>query len=360
MNLRRGQALFKDQAAGTLEETAGGGSRFIYDADWKTPIACSFPILQREHEWAPGIHPFFQHLAPEGWLREKQARLGDIPEEDDFGLLLRYGADCIGAVGLRPFPGDKESKIAVPADPTISPGRTISGIQKKLLAVKDGSGFAPAGPTGLAPYIAKFNSEATRIESLVRNEALSLGWSAELLSKNEVNEFVIGTVSGEPALIVTRFDRTPEGAKLRLEDFAQILNKPRGRDFAGKYDASYEDVAGVIRKHSARPAIDLARFFRRLIVFVLVGNCDAHLKNFSLLETSVGLRLSPAYDIVNTAFYEELIRTLRSRSTGRSPISIRSPGMYWRSSASASDSRNGSSIRLLPTCKRALNARPVF
>jgi serine/threonine-protein kinase HipA len=43
----------------------------------------------------------------------------------------------------------------------------------------------------------------------------------------------------------------------------------------------------MIRKHSARPEIDLARLFRRLISFALIGNCDAHLKNFSLLETPV-------------------------------------------------------------------------
>jgi serine/threonine-protein kinase HipA len=109
---------------------------------------------------------------------------------------------------------------------------------------------------------------------------------------------------GETALIVTRFDRSADGGKLRLEDFAQILCKPRGLDYGGKYDGSYEDVAAVIREHSARPAIDLSRFFRRLVLFALVGNCDAHLKNFSLLETPAGLRLSPAYDIVNTALYD--------------------------------------------------------
>jgi len=118
---------------------------------------------------------------------------------------------------------------------------------------------------------------------------------------------------------VTRFDRTPDGAKLRLEDFTQILCKPRGRDFTGKYDASYEDVAKVIKDHSARPEIDLARFFRRLIVFVLVGNCDAHLKNFSLLETDAGLRLSPAYDIVNTALYDGFDQNVALSINGKKP-----------------------------------------
>jgi serine/threonine-protein kinase HipA len=305
MVTRTAEILFKDQPAGVLEETAGGGTRFTYLPEWQTPIACTLPVLKREHEWAQGVHPFFQHLGPEGWLREKQARVGHIAEEDDFGLLLRYGADCIGAVGVRRVAG-----AAPPDEPaaevTASPGRTISGIQRKLFVVKQGNTFTPAGPTGFAPFIAKFNHESERVGSLVRNESLSLRWSAELLGKDEVNTAEVNTVAvlNEPALIVTRFDRTPQGGKLRLEDFAQILNKPRGRDFGGKYDGAYEDVAAVIKQHSVRPEIDLARFFRRLIVFVLVGNCDAHLKNFSLLETDAGLRLSPAYDIVNTALYD--------------------------------------------------------
>jgi serine/threonine-protein kinase HipA len=275
--------------------------------------------LQREHEWAQGVHPFFQHLGPEGWLREKQARTAHIAEEDDFGLLLRYGADCIGAVCVRRLAGDKGKDVDPAVEVTASPGRTVSGVQRKLLVVKEGNGYTPVGPDGFAPYIAKFNSERERVQSIVRNEALSLRWSAELLGKEEVNEFTLGNVAvlNEPALIVTRFDRKTDGTKLRLEDVAQILGKPRGRDFAGKYDASYEDVANVIKQNSVRPEIDVARFFRRLVVFVLVGNCDAHLKNFSLLETDAGLRLSPAYDIVNTAFYDGFDQNLALSIAGK-------------------------------------------
>jgi serine/threonine-protein kinase HipA len=321
MPLRKAEVTFKDQAAGTLEETTGGGTRFTYAPDWKVQIACTLPILKREHEWPQGVHPFFQHLGPEGWLRQKQARVGHLDEEDDFGLLFRYGADCIGAVGVRPPEGSETGAAEPITEVTASPGRTISGIQRKLLVVKDGKSFAPAGPTGLAPYIAKFNSEHERVGSLVRNEQLSLRWSGELLGKKEVNVFTLDTVSvvDETALIVTRFDRKPDGSKLRLEDFAQILNKPGGRNSAGKYDASYEDVAAVIKQHSVRSEIDLARFFRRLVVFVLVGNCDAHLKNFSLLETDDGLRLSPAYDIVNTALYDGFDQNLALSIGGSKP-----------------------------------------
>ena len=163
---------------------------------------------------------------------------------------------------------------------------------------------------GPAPYIAKFNSEG--IPTLVRNEALTLRWVSAVLGKDEATAFQIANVNGvnKSALILTRFDRTEDGKKLRLEDFAQILCKPRGLDYAGKYDASHEDVAEVIKTHSARPVIDLGKLFRRLIVFALVGNCDGHLKNFSLLETQSGLRLAPLYDVVNTALFQNYDQTL--------------------------------------------------
>ena len=310
MVLRAADILFKDRIAGTLVETAGGGTRFSYAADWAESIACCLPVTCREHDWAQGLHPFFQHLGPEGWLREQQARVAHIVEEDGLGLLLRYGADCIGAVSVRPPEGAEPPSTIFEA--TANPGRTVSGVQKKLLVSREGAKgtFRPAAADGVAPFIAKFNS--ARIDTLVRNEALSLRWSAAVLGKREVNEFTLAFIPAinEQALVVTRFDRGPKGEKLRLEDCAQILCKPRGQNYAGKYDAAYEDVAAIIRQHSARPIIDLARFFRRLIAFALIGNCDAHLKNFSLLETPVGLRLSPAYDILNTAIYDGFDQTL--------------------------------------------------
>ena len=300
--VRSAEILFKDAPAGTLTETVGGGTRFVYAPDHTTPIACCLPAAQREHEWPQGLHPFFQHLAPEGWLREEQARTADIAEEDDFGLLLRYGADCIGAVAVI---NDSGNPPHAPMNTeSVNQERTISGVQKKCLVINSDDGFSPAGPEGPAPYIAKFNSE--KLITLVRNEFLTLRWCAAVLGKNEVTEFQLAYVSGinEQALVVTRFDRTADNEKLRQEDFAQILCKPRGRDYRGKYDSSYEEVAGVISEQSSRPQIDLDKLFRRLITFSLVGNCDGHLKNFSLLETPNGLRLSPLYDVVNSVIYE--------------------------------------------------------
>lgn len=318
MELRTATILFKGQPAGTLTETAAGGTRFAYAPLWQEAIACCLPATRREHEWARGLHPFFEHLGPEGWLREQQARVAHIAEEDDLGLLLRYGGDCIGAVSIQPQDTPVPDKPI--AEVTASPGRTVSGVQRKLLVVPRQKGtFGPAGAEGPAPYIAKFNSE--RLTTLVRNEALSLRWLAAVLGIKEVNESRLAHIAvvDEIALVVKRFDRSPDGRRLRLEDCAQILCKPRGRDYGGKYDAAYEDVATIIARHSARPAIDLARFFRRLVTFALVGNCDAHLKNFSLLETADGLRLSPAYDVLNTAIYDGYDQRLALSLGGRKP-----------------------------------------
>jgi len=184
-------------------------------------------------------------------------------------------------------------------------------VQRKLLAVKAARAnlYQPAAAEGPAPYIAKLNPQGDRAGyDTVRNEALSLCWISKVLGADEVTEFELGRIEelNEQALVVKRFDRTADNQKLRLEDFAQILNKPRGRDYQGKYEASYEEAASVITDYSVRPQIDLDRFFRRIVAFVLVGNCDAHLKNFSLLETEQGLRLSPVYDVVNTTLYPDL------------------------------------------------------
>lgn len=300
---RRAIVLFKDQRAGELVETHGG-SRFTYAEGWRQDIACSLPAAKREHVWPIGLHPLFEHLGAEGWLREKQARAGFLPSQDDFGLLLLYGRDCIGAIGVVDPATHSLAPRQRPDDPITAaatePGRTVSGRQEKLLAYQKDGLFLPAEPTSPATHIAKLASESLR--GAIRNEALSLRLAQDVLGKDEVTEFTTGAVEGLgiQALIVTRFDRTPDGRKLRLEDFAQILLRPRGRDYMGKYHGSYEDTAQVVRDHSARPSIDLVRLFRQILFSLVIGNADAHLKNFSLLETRDGLRLSPAYDLMNT------------------------------------------------------------
>jgi serine/threonine-protein kinase HipA len=234
--------------------------------------------------------------------------------------LLQYGADCIGAVGIQPT-----EEIAEPAhlagdvleEAAVLPGKTLSGVQKKLLAWRDTEGFRPClDQADPATHIAKFNR--ADLPTLVQNEDLSLRLAREILGVDRITVAVLGTLRGIEgiALLVERFDRQ-EGDLLRLEDFAQILAKPRGREFDGKYHSSYEEAATVIDRYSARARIDLARYFELVAFNLVIGNADAHLKNFSLLERPEGLRLSPAYDLVNTLVYPDYDRHAALELGGR-------------------------------------------
>ncbi len=288
-----------------LSET-GNGSRFVYDPTWTTPIACAFPSETRDFFWRDGLFPYFEHLGPEGWLRGRQARAGRTAQEDSFGLLLARGADCIGAVGVLPVDGD--IPLEAPAEGVLEEAaavarKTLSGVQKKLLVHRRNGAFHPAvARDDPATHIAKFNQ--ANEPTLVQNEDLSLSLARELLGTDEITRAAKGVVDGIDgiALIVERFDRAGD-TRLRLEDFAQILEIPQGRDFNGKYQSSYEEAAQAILRYSARARIDIARFFALVSFNILIGNADAHLKNFSLLETKGGLRLSPAYDLLCTLLY---------------------------------------------------------
>lgn len=305
MNLRRAHILYKNQVAGLVEETPQNGTEFIYREGWSETIACALPIEEKRVMWPRGLHPVFENLGPEGWLRRKQALAGQVAVEDDFGLLLRYGADCIGALSIRPIDEPATEVEAHSgdqlADAAIEARGTVSGVQIKLLAWHDGGRFRPA-TDGPATHIAKY--APADYPDLLRNELLSLKLASDILGPEEVTRFENGSVEGIPehALLVERFDRTPDGDKLRLEDFAQILVRPS----QGKYDGSYEEIAEGIDRYSARPTIDRARFFSALVFNLLIGNADAHLKNWSLLERPEGLRLSPQYDLLNTLLYANL------------------------------------------------------
>lgn len=254
--LRYAQISFKDRRAGILRETPEGGTVFEYDPEFPEDIACTLPRAHDSHTWPVGLHPFFEHLGPEGWLRDRQARTAEIAVEDDFGILLAFGADCIGAVSIHapgepPVSTDRGQLDELTAA-AVASRRTLSGMQPKLLVTKGAVGFAPAGATGPAPYIAKFPGED--LPNIVANETLALKAARLLLGSDRVVEAEPAAVAGipRPALVVRRFDRTPEGEKLRLEDFAQILSKARRRDYSGKYDAGFEDIGA--RSGATAPA----------------------------------------------------------------------------------------------------------
>ena len=311
MSNRKGFVLYKDKIAGVIEETPRGGSYFAYNDDWnEVSIACTLPVHKRYFEWNVGLHPFFQNLLSEGWLRDEKSKAGDINEEDDFGHLLRYGKECIGAVGVVDVKENKTSNIIIlgsEIEKSIKAHSNMSGVHKKIFVYKskNDNKYHPANDKTPSTHIAKFNDDNIESrQSLVRNEFKSLKLAQSVLGKEQVVNFTIADVENYgSALIVERFDRKSNGSKLRMEEFAQILNKPQGLDKNGKYNGSYEEIAAIIKEYSSLPKIDLLLFFKLLVFNIIICNSDAHLKNFALLETLNGLRLSPAYDLLNASIY---------------------------------------------------------
>lgn len=295
------KVLYKDRCAGVLE-AIGSGTRFVYSDDWHEDIACILPVYQRVHEWNNGIHPFFDNLCSEGVLRSRQIKAVNLRDDDSLGLLANFGADCIGAVGVT-ADDDQEQTQELSNDQKILtelvPNKTVSGVHDKELAYKKSGKFYVSTTNDPVSYIAKLNTD--KLEDLFFNESFTLSLAQEVLGKQRVTSFEKAFLHKDrsAALLIKRFDRTKEQQKLRMEDFAQILNVPSKQ----KYDGSYEEIAEGIDKYSGHPQIDKVHFFQLMVFNCLVGNTDAHLKNFSLLEVDGQMRLSPAYDLINGYIY---------------------------------------------------------
>lgn len=315
-----------DSYAGELRQEPGGRCVFTYDPTYleqrKPSIAFTLPRRAEPYINEQGLHPFFDNLVAEGWLRNAQARALKIDPSNRFALLLAFGHDCAGAVSvIDPEPNLRlqiESGDAV-TNAALTSRASLSGIQPKLLAVKDNLGFRPARGDELSTYIAKRPSGTLR--DIVENEYIATIANAALLPSDEIAEVEIAKVEGlgdEKALLVKRFDRLKSGTKRHFEEFNQLLNRRSGDD---KYDASYEELARFIRETPGCTPVDAWRLYQRILVCFLTGNTDAHLKNFAMFHTPEGLRLTPAYDLVAAALYPEF-KTLALAIDGASNLTL--------------------------------------
>jgi serine/threonine-protein kinase HipA len=111
--------------------------------------------------------------------------------------------------------------------------------------------------------------------------------------------------NGEPAYITRRFDYAADGRKIVQEDFASISGISKEKDGEGyRNSGSYEDIATRMKKNVVAYAVEIEKYFERIVFNYLFSNGDAHLKNFSLQQTKSGdYLLSPAYDLMDTSIH---------------------------------------------------------
>ncbi len=98
--------------------------------------------------------------------------------------------------------------------------------------------------------------------------------------------------------------------RLHQEDLAQALGLASGSKYAEPEPSTAGRVAGLLRRSSSNSLADLRAFARLCLYNYLVGNCDNHLKNFSLMHQGPWIRLAPAYDLVPTAIFERFSKSM--------------------------------------------------
>ncbi len=178
---------------------------------------------------------------------------------------------------------------------------SISGVQKKLsiFLIKNKLTLTNATQHGL--YILKpIPDDLRHSEQVPANEHLTMQLAEQVFGIQTAPNALIFFQDGQPAYITKRFDRTLEGKKFAMEDFATLARKTRQTDGADfKYEASVEDLFKILKDNVGAYSIESLRVFRLVLFNYVFSNGDAHLKNFSLLETINGdYLLSPAYDLI--------------------------------------------------------------
>ncbi len=139
------------------------------------------------------------------------------------------------------------------------------------------------------------------------NEHLTMQIAQQVFGIETAESALIFFGNGEPAYITKRFDVVSDGLKLAQEDFASLAGKSpqtHGTDY--KYQGSYWDLFELMRKNLPSYKVESLKLFKWLIFNYLFSNGDAHLKNFSIIETPLGdFKLSPAYDLLNSRLHIE-------------------------------------------------------
>ncbi len=307
--IKRLHANVSEGQSGVLEKSHRFTFAYEHQATADRQLSLSMPV--RLPSYSRGaIHPVFEQNIPEGFVRERiTERLQKHFRVDEMLFLALQKDFGIGRIGFssEQFPGQETPQENL-AEILQWQGKqslfdelvhkyllqtAISGVQPKVLIRDQRATFHTPD------LIVKSGQDAYL--GLAVNEFICM--SAARKCGLKVPEFYLS--DNQQLFVLRRFDITPAGKRIGLEDFSVLL----GESTKDKYSGSYESLAKVIAMYSASPRADIDTFFHILVLSTLVGNGDAHKKNFSLLYDDIQapetIRLAPAYDIISTLPYFE-------------------------------------------------------
>ncbi|WP_349260367.1 type II toxin-antitoxin system HipA family toxin [Baekduia sp.] len=315
------------QLAGELTDT-GRALVFRYDATWLDgglpPLSQSLPLDGAFSSEAAGA--FFGGLLPEGAPRELLARRLGVSSGNDFGLLAAVGGDTAGAISVQPLGqppphgGDVEwldddaliqlidelPTRPMHADEDGEYRLSLAGAQDKLPVVV-GDGGRIGLTKGQTPSTHILKTPIERLDDTVINEAFCLtlahamGIDAATATPHRVDE--------RDFLLVERYDRRTDDdnnvTRLHQEDFCQALGIPTQRKYQAEGGPALTDCFALLRTATAVPAPEIIKLLDDIALNFLIGNHDAHGKNYSLLYLPENAHavLAPAYDVISTFAY---------------------------------------------------------
>ena len=329
--------------AGQLIQDKNGHLAFIYAGGWlnnpnAVPLSHSLP-LRKEKFNRNECRGFFAGVLPDESKREIIAKNLGISARNDFAMLERIGGECAGAVTFMPA-GEKLPERNDRYRPLTN--EKLAEILKMLprrplMAGEDGIRLSLAGaqdkiavhvhdqqislPLGGAPSTHILKPAIEHFEGVVFNEALCMKLAHAIGLQTAKAE--VGRVENIDYLLIERYDRSvlkePGGAenleREHQEDFCQALGIIPENKYQNEGGPSLKQCFELLRGLSSAPVIDLQHLLDAVIFNFLIGNHDAHGKNFSLLYGSQK-RLAPLYDVLSTAYYPDLSKKMAMKIGG--------------------------------------------
>ena len=302
---------------GTLS-LVNGKMEFLYSDSCEYPISLSLPLSKEPYK-EKICRAYFGGLLPENPnMRDILAKKYKIGINNDFKLLEAIGRDCAGAISFRhkDEPELEENFIKIkgrvlsntelkklieelPYKPYMGNRISLAGAQEKTaVCVINGE---IAIPDTDIPTTHIIKTALPKYAQSIQNEYICMKTAQKI--GIDVPEVEIKNIDGLEFLMVERFDREFQNGKLKRilqEDFAQSL----GVQSKDKYDVTFKDCLWVLNQTTTPARIKL-EFVKRVVFNYLIGNTDAHAKNFSIsFYAPNDIDLTPAYDLLCSSVYD--------------------------------------------------------
>lgn len=311
---------------GVLVQTPTGKMAFSYDRDAKQAISVAMPLREKPYGHMV-CEAYFGGLLPENDIAKKilGQRYGVSPR-NSFALLTAIGHDCAGAISCCPMEAPVELEHPLTAR-VIYPDTLYQHIKelprKPLFMDVDGLRLSLAGVQDKAAVclidgqiaLAQHGCPTTHIlkpasvyfAGIVENEyfclrlAQRVGLPVPAISFHRCKDITF--------LLIERYDRRIVNGvveRIHQEDFCQAMSIVSARKYQNESGPGFKECFALLME-TAQPAIDRNLLAAALVFNYLIGNMDAHGKNFALLHHAPQqIRLAPFYDMLCTRVYEGL------------------------------------------------------